>query len=160
MREKSNGLRSMASPEKVGGAHDKRGSAHDKHNHQKTTKTDYANNNSHHHHGGAGGSGSSETAQDNKEDGNEAIPMVWPSKFVIGLTNKEKEEDFMAIKGSKLPQRPKKRAKTVQRTLNLISPGDWLCDLSLERYEVREKKVSKKRPRGLKAMGNMESDSE
>ncbi|WMV42424.1 hypothetical protein MTR67_035809 [Solanum verrucosum] len=161
MREKSNGLRSMASPEKVGGgAHDKRGSAHDKHNHQKTTKNDYANNNHHHHHGGAGGSGSSETAQDNKEEGNEAIPMVWPSKFVIGLTNKEKEEDFMAIKGSKLPQRPKKRAKTVQRTLNLISPGDWLCDLSLERYEVREKKVSKKRPRGLKAMGNMESDSE
>ncbi|TMW97895.1 hypothetical protein EJD97_004824 [Solanum chilense] len=145
----------MASPEKVGGgAHDKRGSAHDKHNHHKTVRNDYANNN---HHGGAG---SSESAQDSKEDGNEAIPMVWPSKFVIGLTNKEKEEDFMAIKGSKLPQRPKKRAKTVQRTLNLISPGDWLCDLSLERYEVREKKVSKKRPRGLKAMGNMESDSE
>ncbi|XP_004245122.1 uncharacterized protein [Solanum lycopersicum] len=149
MREKSNGLRSMASPEKVGGG------AHDKHNHHKTVRNDYANNNNHH-----GGAGSSESAQDSKEDGNEAIPMVWPSKFVIGLTNKEKEEDFMAIKGSKLPQRPKKRAKTVQRTLNLISPGDWLCDLSLERYEVREKKVSKKRPRGLKAMGNMESDSE
>ncbi|KAK3024144.1 hypothetical protein RJ639_042828 [Escallonia herrerae] len=57
--------------------------------------------------------------------------------------------------------------------------GSWLCDLTLERYEVREKKISKKRafymraeydilrqyftlqrPRGLKAMGNMESDSE
>ncbi|KAK3008928.1 hypothetical protein RJ639_014860 [Escallonia herrerae] len=42
----------------------------------------------------------------------------------------------------------------------LVSPGSWLCDLTLERYEVREKKISKKRPRGLKAMGNMESDSE
>ncbi|KAJ0986574.1 hypothetical protein J5N97_004930 [Dioscorea zingiberensis] len=84
---------------------------------------------------------------------------VWP-KFAIGLTNKEKEEDFLVFKGSKLPQRPKKRAKLIQRTLNLVSPGSWLCDLSLERYEVREKKISKKRPRGLKAMGNMESDSE
>lgn len=84
---------------------------------------------------------------------------VWP-KFAIGLTNKEKEEDFLVFKGSKLPQRPKKRAKLIQRTLNLVSPGSWLCDLTLERYEVREKKISKKRPKGLKAMGNMESDSE
>ncbi|KAJ3694972.1 hypothetical protein LUZ60_000349 [Juncus effusus] len=84
---------------------------------------------------------------------------VWP-KFNISLTNKEKEEDFLVFKGSKLPQRPKKRAKMIQRTINLVSPGLWLCDLTLERYEVREKKVSKKRPRGLKAMHNMESDSE
>ncbi|KAF5206897.1 putative Serine/Threonine-kinase [Thalictrum thalictroides] len=114
--------------------------------------------------GGGGASGSSETAQDSKKGGSssgsgEAIP-VWLPKFVIALTNKEKEEDFMAIKGSKLPQRPKKRAKFVQRTLNLVSPGAWLCDLTLERYEVREKKISKKRPRGLKAMGNMDSDSD
>ena len=26
----------------------------------------------------------------------------------------------------------------------LVSPGTWLCDLTLERYEVREKKISKK----------------
>lgn len=87
--------------------------------------------------------------------------VIWPPKFVLGLTNKEKEEDFLAIKGSKLPHRPKKRAKFIQRTLNLVSPGAWLCDLTLERYEVRERKVNKKRPRGLKAMGNMvDSDSE
>ncbi|KAJ4787387.1 hypothetical protein LUZ62_019543 [Rhynchospora pubera] len=86
---------------------------------------------------------------------------IWP-KFAISLTNKEKEEDFLVFKGSKLPQRPKKRAKLIQRTINLVSPGLWLCDLTLERYEVREKKVSKKlqRPRGLRAMQNMESDSE
>lgn len=28
--------------------------------------------------------------------------------------------------------------------LQLVCPGSWLCDLTLERYEVREKKVSKK----------------
>ncbi|XP_059274951.1 uncharacterized protein LOC132029660 isoform X2 [Lycium ferocissimum] len=162
MRERSNGLRGMASPDKVGGAHDKRGSAHVNHHHHQNGKTNNDDASNHQQ----GGSASSETAHDSKKgcggssSGSEAVPMVWPPKFVIGLTNKEKEEDFMAIKGSKLPQRPKKRAKFIQRTLNLISPGAWLCDLSLERYEVREKKVSKKRPRGLKAMGNMESDSE
>ncbi|XP_068648320.1 uncharacterized protein [Aristolochia californica] len=164
------------------------------------------------HNGDAGGSGSSETGQDKKGTGSSSgsEATVWP-KFTIALTNKEKEEDFWAIKGSKLPQRPKKRSKFIQRTLNyesvkglyfergvsidpylhvtregpdfacisrmaflicggsyiiqegrlgLVSPGTWLCDLTLERYEVREKKISKKRPRGLKAMGNMESDSE
>ncbi|XP_071690364.1 uncharacterized protein [Rutidosis leptorrhynchoides] len=84
---------------------------------------------------------------------------VWPKLFTT-LSSKEKEEDFMAMKGCKLPQRPKKRAKTIQRTLLLVSPGAWLSDLCQERYEVREKKTNKKRPRGLKAMGSMESDSE
>lgn len=84
---------------------------------------------------------------------------VWP-KLYVTLSSKEKEEDFMAMKGCKLPQRPKKRAKLIQRTLLLVSPGAWLSDLCQERYEVREKKSSKKRPRGLKAMGSMESDSE
>ncbi|KAL5231002.1 hypothetical protein ABZP36_029778 [Zizania latifolia] len=68
---------------------------------------------------------------------------IWP-KFATTLTNKEKEADFLVFKGSKLPQRPKKRAKVIQRTVNLVCPGTWLCDLTLERYEVREKKISKK----------------
>ncbi|KAL8054366.1 hypothetical protein ABFX02_05G132800 [Erythranthe guttata] len=127
---------------------------------RKPNKTNNSNDNHHGSGGGSGGSGSSEIAREGSSSGGETIAAVWPPKFVIALTNKEKEEDFMAIKGSKLPQRPKKRAKFVQRTLNLVSPGAWLCDLTLERYEVREKKVTKKRPRGLKAMGNMESDSE
>ncbi|XAR59931.1 hypothetical protein NMG60_11033114 [Bertholletia excelsa] len=85
--------------------------------------------------------------------------IVWP-KLYVSLSSKEKEEDFMAMKGCKLPQRPKKRAKLIQRTLLMVSPGAWLSDLCQERYEVREKKASKKKPRGLKAMGSMESDSE
>ncbi|RZC82866.1 hypothetical protein C5167_045648 [Papaver somniferum] len=91
--------------------------------------------------------------------GTEDKGFVWPKLF-ISLSNKEKEEDFMAMKGCKLPQRPKKRAKFVQRSLLLVSPGTWLSDLCQERYEVREKKTAKKRPRGLKAMGSMDSDSE
>lgn len=184
----SNGvMRGITSPDRVG-AQDKRGSSSAHHN--TTTPTTIINNNNnsninnhnnhHHHHishtntnhndnnGGGGGSGGSSEAQDSKKggaggsgsSGSDAIPAVWPPKFVIALTNKEKEEDFIAFKGSKLPQRPKKRAKFIQRTVNLVCPGAWLCDLTLERYEVREKKITKKRPRGLKAMGNMESDSE
>ncbi|GKD43456.1 DUF1639 domain-containing protein [Tanacetum coccineum] len=84
---------------------------------------------------------------------------VWP-KLYIALTSKEKEDDFMAMKGCKPSHRPKKRAKMIQRTLLLVSPGAWLTDMCQERYEVREKKSTKKRPTGLKAMGSMESDSE
>ncbi|KAI5321056.1 PREDICTED: unknown [Prunus dulcis] len=84
---------------------------------------------------------------------------VWPRLF-LSLSSKEKEEDFMAMKGCKLPQRPKKRAKLLQKSLLLVMPGVWLSDLCQERYEVREKKASKKRPRGLKAMGSMDSDSD
>uniref|UniRef100_A0A5B7C1N4 Uncharacterized protein n=1 Tax=Davidia involucrata TaxID=16924 RepID=A0A5B7C1N4_DAVIN len=157
MKGHSNGVRGLASPDR--GGQDKRGSNHNK----TTTNTNHHNNHNDTNNVG-GASASSETAHDSKKggssSGSEAIPAVWPPKFVIALTNKEKEEDFMAIKGSKLPQRPKKRAKFIQRTLNLVSPGAWLCDLTLERYEVREKKINKKRPRGLKAMGNMDSDSE
>ncbi|KAJ9554870.1 hypothetical protein OSB04_009484 [Centaurea solstitialis] len=68
---------------------------------------------------------------------------VWP-KLYLALTSKEKEEDFMAMKGCKLPHRPKKRAKVIQRTLLLVSPGAWLTDMCQERYEVREKKNTKK----------------
>ncbi|KAL6958176.1 hypothetical protein U1Q18_048522 [Sarracenia purpurea var. burkii] len=154
MKAYSNGVRGLSSPER-GGVQDKRGTTH----HNTATNNNIFNNNNNNdnnnnnNEGGSGGvcgggSGSSETAHDSKKggtsSGSDAIPAVWPPKFVIALTNKEKEEDFIAFKGSKLPQRPKKRAKFIQRTLNLVSPGAWLCDLTLERYEVREKKISKK----------------
>ncbi|KAM2878065.1 hypothetical protein FF1_013710 [Malus domestica] len=94
-------------------------------------------------------------------DGNnvEDRGLVWP-KLYITLSSKEKEEDFLAMKGCKLPQRPKKRAKLIQRSLLLVSPGAWLTDMCQERYEVREKKSTKKKSRGLKAMGSLETDSE
>ncbi|XP_047972010.1 probable serine/threonine-protein kinase DDB_G0282963 [Salvia hispanica] len=162
MRGHSNGVRGLTSPERG----EKRGGTTGNSNRTKNNNNSSHRNDNHYQHGsGGGGSGSSGTGHDEKKGGSSSggdttILAMWPPKFVIALTNKEKEEDFMAIKGSKLPQRPKKRAKFIQRTLNLVSPGAWLCDLTLERYEVREKKVSKKRPRGLKAMGSVESDSE
>jgi hypothetical protein len=102
--------------------------------------------------------GLDEIGKESMEEGKKVV--VWP-KLYISLTSKEKEEDFMAMKGCKLPHRPKKRAKLIQRTLLLVSPGAWLSNMCEERYEVKEKKnLLKKRPSGLKAMGSMESDSE
>uniref|UniRef100_A0A2P2KTA6 Putative serine/threonine-protein kinase DDB_G0282963 n=1 Tax=Rhizophora mucronata TaxID=61149 RepID=A0A2P2KTA6_RHIMU len=162
MRGQSNGgVRGITSSDK--GAYDKRGGTNNHHPHPHPHHNNGHNNHENNNKSGA----SAETAHDNKKGGSSSgsgeaapPPPVWPPKFVIALTNKEKEEDFFAFKGSKLPQRPKKRTKFIQRTLNLVSPGAWLCDLTLERYEVREKKISKKRPRGLKAMGNLDSDTE
>jgi hypothetical protein len=100
-------VRGIASPERGG---------HEKHNNHHNHNNNNNNNKS---------AGSSDNALDGKKGGGsssgsgDATPAVWPPKFVIALTNKEKEEDFMAIKGSKLPQRPKKRAKLIQRTLNV-----------------------------------------
>lgn len=87
--------------------------------------------------------------------------IEWP-KIYIALSRKEKEDDFLAMKGTKIPQRPKKRAKNIDKTLQYCFPGMWLSDLTKSRYEVREKKSVKKqkRCRGLKGMESLESDSE
>ncbi|GAV90000.1 LOW QUALITY PROTEIN: DUF1639 domain-containing protein [Cephalotus follicularis] len=62
--------------------------------------------------------------------------LVWP-KLYIALSSKAKEEDFMAMKGCKPSQRPKKRAKMIQRSLLLVSPGAWLTDMGQERGKRR-----------------------
>ncbi|EXB56441.1 hypothetical protein L484_009867 [Morus notabilis] len=69
--------------------------------------------------------------------------MEWP-RIHIALSRKEKEDDFLVMKGTKLPQRPKKRAKNIDRALQYCFPGMWLSDLTRNRYEVREKKCVKK----------------
>ncbi|KAK4859009.1 hypothetical protein QYF36_025282 [Acer negundo] len=106
----------------------------------------------HHHHTGS-------TTMVGGEKVNVEV-IEWP-KIYLSLSRKEKEDDFLAMKGTKLPHRPKKRAKNVDRTLQYCFPGMWLSDLTKSRYEVREKKsVKKQKRRGLKGMESMESDSE
>ncbi|CAL9074514.1 unnamed protein product [Musa acuminata var. zebrina] len=82
--------------------------------------------------------------------------FMWP-RIYVSLSRKEKEDDFLAMKGTKLPQRPKKRAKNIDRSLQYCFPGMWLSDLTRGRYEVKEKMRVRKKQRGLKGM---ESDSE
>ncbi|XP_065619050.1 uncharacterized protein LOC112030820 [Quercus suber] len=86
--------------------------------------------------------------------------IEWP-RIYIALSRKEKEDDFLAMKGTKLPQRPKKRAKNIDKALQYCFPGMWLSDLTRNRYEVREKKnVKKQKRRGLKGMESLDSESE
>jgi hypothetical protein len=43
------------------------------------------------------------------------------SLIYISLSRKEKDDDFLAMKGTKLPQRPKKQAKNVDKTLQVLN---------------------------------------
>ena len=71
-----------------------------------------------------------EAREDNNRGG-----VVWP-KLYVSLSSKEKEEDFMAMKGCKLPHRPKKRAKLIQRTL-LVSLSIHNCQfLTIKRILI------------------------
>jgi len=65
-----------------------------------------------------------------EEKGTTAMP-----RFFIALSNKEKEEDFMAMKGCKLPQRPKKRPKLMQKCLLVMLELKNLIEL-LVLYDV------------------------
>lgn len=84
----------------------------------------------------AGGAGASSSAK--------PAPKLELPRIYTTLSRKEKEEDFMAMKGTKLPQRPKRRPKNVEKAVNFICPGTWLTDVTRSRYEVREKKCPKK----------------
>lgn len=59
---------------------------------------------------------------------NENGKIVCP-RLLIALSSKEKEEDFMVMKGCKPSQRPKKRAKSIQKTI-LVSFCDLLSFIS------------------------------
>ncbi|KAG2291464.1 hypothetical protein Bca52824_038133 [Brassica carinata] len=96
-----------------------------------------------------------------KEKSTQVETREWP-RIYIALSRKEKEEDFLVMKGTKLPHRPRKRAKNIDKSLQYCFPGMWLSDLTKNRYEVREKKNVKKQPkrRGLKGLENLDTDSE
>ncbi|CAN8246151.1 unnamed protein product, partial [Cochlearia groenlandica] len=85
--------------------------------------------------------------------------IEWP-RIYIALSRKEKEEDFLAMKGTKLPHRPRKRPKNIDKGLQFCFPGMYMSDLNKSRYEVREKKSVKKQQkrRGLKGMESSDSE--
>ena len=61
-------------------------------------------------------------------------------RIYISLSRKEKEDDFLAMKGTKLPQRPKKRAKNVDKTLQVTPPQPPGLELDLiYSYPIRSR---------------------
>ncbi|CAH8300177.1 unnamed protein product [Eruca vesicaria subsp. sativa] len=60
-------------------------------------------------------------------------------KFSVSLLKKEIEEDFSNMIGKRLPRRPKKRPRIVQKKLNTIFPGLWLSEeVTIDSYDVPE----------------------
>ncbi|CAN6345913.1 unnamed protein product [Urochloa humidicola] len=106
-----------------------------------------------------GGSGSG--SQQQGSSSTKPAPKLELPRIYTTLSRKEKEEDFLAMKGTKLPQRPKRRPKNVEKAVNFVCPGTWLSDVTRSRYEVREKCPKKQQKnRGLKGMESMDSDSD
>ncbi|CAO2183213.1 unnamed protein product [Urochloa humidicola] len=75
----------------------------------------------------------------------EAAPAPAPAAeakkrgFSIALSKEEIAEDFVAIRGSRPPRRPKKRPRTVQRQLDLLYPGLCLADVTPGSYKIEER---------------------
>jgi hypothetical protein len=84
--------------------------------------------NYHHHHDSPLTSNGAATAGEKLGVERFELPRIY-----ISLSRKEKEDDFLAMKGTKLPQRPKKRAKNVDKTLQVtpLQPPGLELDLIL-----------------------------
>ncbi|XP_044449218.1 uncharacterized protein [Triticum aestivum] len=96
------------------------------------------------------------TVEEEEEKAAMARPVV--PRVVTQLTHEEKEEDWLAMTGTKLPQFPHRRPEIVQKQVNNICPGEWLWQANRNRYKVKEKK-SEKRVGGLKGMATDDEDS-
>ncbi|XP_076956011.1 uncharacterized protein LOC143631033 [Bidens hawaiensis] len=57
-------------------------------------------------------------------------------KFSVALSRRELEDDFMAMAGRRLPRKPKKRPRIVQRQLDTLFPGLWLSEITADMYKV------------------------
>ncbi|KAG9450609.1 hypothetical protein H6P81_010574 [Aristolochia fimbriata] len=57
-------------------------------------------------------------------------------KFSVALAKDEIEEDFFIMTGSKPPRRPKKRARVIQKQLDMTFPGLWLSEVTPDIYKV------------------------
>uniref|UniRef100_J3M9H1 Uncharacterized protein n=2 Tax=Oryza brachyantha TaxID=4533 RepID=J3M9H1_ORYBR len=60
--------------------------------------------------------------------------------FSIALTREEIVADFIAIRGTPPPRRPKKRPRAVQNEIDSFFPGLSLADVKLDSYKIVEEK--------------------
>ncbi|KAL7589081.1 hypothetical protein Lser_V15G37119 [Lactuca serriola] len=66
-------------------------------------------------------------------------------KFSISLSRRELEDDFMAMAGRRLPRKPKKRPRIVQKQLDTLFPGLWLSEITADLYKVPDEIETGKR---------------
>lgn len=58
------------------------------------------------------------------------------AKFSVALSRREIAEDFMVMTGHRLPRRPKKRPKYIQKDLDTLFPGLWMTEINADLYKV------------------------
>ncbi|ONK66704.1 uncharacterized protein A4U43_C06F11100 [Asparagus officinalis] len=56
--------------------------------------------------------------------------------FSVSLTREEIDEDVYALTGARARRRPKKRPRSVQKQLDMLSPGSWLSEITVDSYKV------------------------
>lgn len=59
-------------------------------------------------------------------------------RFSVTLTSEEIEEDIYAVTGARPRRRPRRRPRPVQKQLDLLFPGAWLSEITVESYRVPE----------------------
>ncbi|KAI3720054.1 hypothetical protein L6452_20962 [Arctium lappa] len=57
-------------------------------------------------------------------------------KFSVSLSRRELEDDFTAMAGRRLPRKPKKRPRIIQKQLDTLFPGLWLTEITADLYRV------------------------
>ncbi|KAL5229091.1 hypothetical protein ABZP36_017356 [Zizania latifolia] len=57
-------------------------------------------------------------------------------RFSVTLTSEEIEEDVYAVTGARPRRRPRRRSRPVQKQLDLLFPGAWLSEITVESYRV------------------------
>ncbi|KAF0918439.1 hypothetical protein E2562_023586 [Oryza meyeriana var. granulata] len=57
-------------------------------------------------------------------------------RFSVMLTSEEIEEDVYAVTGARPRRRPRRRPRPVQKQLDLLFPGAWLSEITVESYRV------------------------
>ncbi|KAF3328907.1 hypothetical protein FCM35_KLT05985 [Carex littledalei] len=61
-------------------------------------------------------------------------------RFSVPLTIDEIEEDIYSVTGSRPRLRPRKRPRIVQKQIDLVYPGLWLTEVTVELYRVPEER--------------------
>ncbi|KAG6479331.1 uncharacterized protein LOC122020721 isoform X1 [Zingiber officinale] len=57
-------------------------------------------------------------------------------KISVALTSEEIDEDIYAVTGYRARRRPRRRPRVVQKQLDLLFPGSWLSEITIETYRV------------------------